>query len=102
MNEYELAEIWEKEMKSDYGITADLKIRGVEIDFETADSIVSASMFDQYYNLKKDIETQKTKKNLLEYQKEDLKDNKYLLDACIVVLKHYTVYEKWPEELKKE
>jgi len=29
-----------------------------------------------------------------------LKYNEKVLDACITVLKHYTVYDEWPEELK--
>ena len=78
----------------------DLKLKGIEIDFETADSIVTASMFVQYYNLKGEIEAQKTIKKPLKYQKEELEYNKNLLDACIAILKHYAVYEKWPEELR--
>ena len=80
----------------------DLKLKSIEIDFETADRIVSAEMFDQYYNLKKEIENQKTIENPLDYQKEDLKYNEKFLDAVKTMLKHYTVRSEWPEELKDE
>ena len=80
----------------------DLKLKSIEIDFETVDRIVSAEMFDQYYNLKKEIENQKTIENPLDYQKEDLKYNEKLLDAAGMMLKHYTEHSKWPEELKDE
>ena len=83
-------------------MTVDIKLKDIEIDFDTADSIVSASMLDQYYNLKKEINALIILKNLKEHQKEDLEYSKLLLSACIVVLKHYTVHEKWPEELKAD
>ena len=69
-------------------------------EMEKVGRIVSAEMFEQYYNLKQDIAYQKTIEKPEDYQKEDLKYNEKFLDACITVLKHYTVYDEWPEELK--
>ena len=83
-------------------MTIDLKLKGIEIDFETADNIIKASMLNQYHDIKEEIESQKSVESLQEYQKEDLKYNEKFLDACITVLKHYTVYDDWPEELKDE
>ena len=74
----------------------------IEIDFETADRIIAAEMFDQYNNIKQEIEEQKTIENLLDYQKEDLEYNEKLLDAVETMLKHYTVPSERPEELKDE
>ena len=74
----------------------------IEIDFETVDRIIQAEMFDQYSNLKQEIKEQKTIKNPLDYQKEDLEYNEKLLDAVETMLKHYTEHSKWPEELKDE
>ena len=83
-------------------LSVDLKLKGVEIDFETADNIVVASMIDQYYNLKKEIEWLKTIKTPLKYQKEDLEDNEKFLDAVVAIIKNYAAHSKWPEELKNE
>ena len=80
----------------------DLKLKNVEIDFETADRIIVAEMFDQYNNLKQEIKEQKTIENPLDYQKEDLKYNEKFLDAVKMMLKHYTVQSERPEELKDE
>ena len=80
----------------------DLKLKNIEIDFETADRIIVAEMFDQYSILKQEIKKQKTIENPVDYQKEDLKYNEKFLDACITVLKHYAVYDEWPEELKDD
>ena len=71
-------------------------------DVEKIDRIVSAEMFEQYYNLKQDIAAQKTIENPEDYQKEDLKYNEKFLDAVVTILKHYTEYSKWPEELKDD
>ena len=83
-------------------LMVDLKLKGVEISLDTAESIIAASMLEQYYHLKKDIEFQKNIKNPLEYQKEDLKDDEKLLDATETMLKHYTARSHWPEELMYE
>ena len=80
----------------------DLKLKNIEIDFETADNIIKASLLYQYHSIKEEIERQKSIESPQEYQKEDLKYNEKILDACITVLKHYTVYDEWPEELKDE
>ena len=80
----------------------DFKLKNIEIDFETADNIIKASLLDQYHSMKEEIESQKNIESPQEYQKEDLKYNEKFLDACITVLKHYTVYDEWPEELKDE
>ena len=80
----------------------DLKLKNVEIDFETADRIIVAEMFYQYNNLKQEIKEQKTIENPLDYQKEDLKYNEKFLDAVKTMLKHYTARSEWPEELKDE
>ena len=74
----------------------------IDISFETADGIVQAEMFDQYSNLKQEIKKQKTIKNPLDYQKEDLEYNEKLLDAVETMLKHYTVPSEWPEGMKDE
>ena len=74
----------------------------IEIDFETADNIIKASLLDQYHSMKEEIESQKNIESPQEYQKEDLKYNEEFLAACITILKHYTVYDEWPEELKDE
>ena len=91
----------QKEMEEKL-MTIDLKLKDVEVDFETADNIVRTSMLDQYHYIKEEIESQKNVEAPQEYQKEDLKYNEKFLDACITVLKHYTVYDDWPEELKDE
>ena len=80
-------------------LTIDYKLNGINISFDTADSIIAASMYHQYYHLKKDVERQKNIKNPKEYQKEDLENDVQLLDATITMLKHYTVHSDWPEEL---
>ena len=80
----------------------DLRLKNVEIDFGTADRIIVTEMFDQYSNLKQEIKKQKTIKNPLDYQKEDLEYNEKLLDAVETMLKHYTEHSKWPKELKDE
>ena len=74
----------------------------IEIDYETVDRIVSTEMFEQYYSLKGDIKKQKTNENPEEYQKENLKYSEKVLDACGIMLKHYTAQSKWPEELKDD
>ena len=89
-------------MKSDDGIMVDLKLKGIEIDFETADSIVLASMRDQYYSIKKDIEIIKNMDDQSEWQKEDLEYNENFLLAVVAIIKHYATYSEWPEELKGE
>ena len=80
----------------------DLKLKNIEIDFETADNIIKASMLYQYYSIKEEIKRQKSVESPQEYQKEDLKYNEKFLDACITVLKHYTVDDERPKELKDE
>jgi hypothetical protein len=74
----------------------------IEIDFETVDRIVSTEMFEQYYSLKQDIETQKTIEKPEDYQKENLKYSEKVLVACGIMLKHYTAHSKWPKELKDD
>ena len=83
-------------------MNVDFKLKNVEIDFETADRIIVAEMFDQYSILKQEIKKQKTIENPLDYQKEDLKYNEKFLDAVKTMLKHYTAQSEWPEELKDE
>jgi len=106
MTEKECEELWEEEAvtwdnKPSNLKGKDLKLKmEVEIDFETADNIVTASMFDLYYNLKKEIEYRKAIKEPPKWWPEDLEDNEKLLDATITILKHFAAYTKWPEELK--
>ena len=83
-------------------LSVDLNLKSVEIDSETADNIVVASMIDQYYDLKKEIEWLKTIEIPLKYQKEDLEYNEKLLDATETMLKHYIEHSNLPEELKDE
>ena len=80
----------------------DLKLKGIEIDFETADNIIKTSMLNQYHDIKEEIESQKSVESPQEHQKEDLKYNEKFLDAVVTILKHYTEYSKWPEELKDD
>ena len=91
----------QKEMEEKL-MTINLKLKDVEVDFETADNIVRASMLDQYHYIKEEIESQKNVEAPQEYQKEDLEYNEKLLDATETMLKHYTEHSKWPEELKDE
>ena len=74
----------------------------IEIDYETVDRIVSTELFEQYYSLKQDIETQKTIEKLEDYQKENLKYSEKVLVACGIMLKHYTAHSKWPKELRDD
>ena len=73
----------------------------IEIDDDTADNVVRATMFDLYeslkdqrYNLKQRI------KELKDFEKEDLKYNKTLLAAVITIIKYITAHSKLPKELK--
>ena len=107
MTEKEREELWEEEAvnwdtkpSKLKPLSVDFNLKGVEIDFETADNIVTASMFDLYYNLKKEIEYRKAIKEPPKWWEEDLEDNEKLLDATITILKHFAAYTKWPEELK--
>ena len=49
----------QKEMEEEL-ITTDLKLKGIEIDFETADNIIKTSMLNQYHDTKEEIERQKS------------------------------------------
>ena len=80
----------------------DLKLKNIEIDFETVEYIIQAEMLDQYSTLKQEIKKQKTIENPMDYQKEDLEYNEKFLDAVKMMLKHYIVRSEWPEELKDE
>ena len=80
----------------------DLKLKNIEIDFETVEYIIQAEMLDQYSTLKQEIKKQKTIENPMDYQKEDLEYNEKFLDAVKMMLKHYIVHSEWPEELKDE
>ena len=80
----------------------DLKLKNIEIDFETVERIIQAEMFDQYSIIKQEIKEQKTIENPMDYQKEDLEYNEKFLDAVKMMLKHYIVRSEWPEELKDE
>ena len=80
----------------------DLKLKNIEIDFETVEYIIQAEMLDQYSTLKQEIKKQKTIENPMDYQKEDLEYNEKLLDAVETMLKYYTVPSERPEELKDE
>ncbi|SVC33106.1 uncharacterized protein METZ01_LOCUS285960 [marine metagenome] len=58
-------------------------------------------MLDQYYNIKEQIEITKNIDDITEWQKEDLEYNEKLIDATIVIFKHYAAYADWPKELKE-
>ena len=73
----------------------------IAIDPETTDNIVRDSMLDQYYNIKEQIEIAKNIDDITEWQKEDLEYNEKLMDATIVILKHFAAYADWPKELKE-
>jgi len=40
-------------------MTTDLKLKGIEIDFETADNIIRASMLNQYHDIKRKLKIKK-------------------------------------------
>ena len=94
---------WEKYIRpAGNGITVDLNLKGVEIEYETAASIIRIMMIDQYDTLKEEIKAGKSIENPQKYQTEDLKYNEKFLDAVVVLIKHYAAYSCWPEELKGE
>jgi len=86
----------------------------IEIDDDAADDVVRAIMFDLYetlkderHNLKQRREIRYKKRpriHLIEelnaFEKEELEDNKTLLAAVITIIKHFTVHNNLPKELK--
>tara|TARA_R110000824_G_scaffold310409_1_gene497705 strand:+ start:66 stop:449 length:384 start_codon:yes stop_codon:yes gene_type:complete len=67
-----------------------------------SDCMVSIEMMEQYYNLQREIYSMKNSDGEEYYEGEDLGYNEKLLDACTIVLKHYTGYSDLPEELRME
>ena len=61
----------------------------IEIDGETADRIVVCSLKDSIEYLKKEIKTLKKKKNLDDWEKEQLADSVIELDAMEKVFDYY-------------
>ena len=86
----------------------------IEIDDDTADNVVRASMLDLYETLKDDRgdlnqrrERRHKKrprihriKELNDFEEEDLEDNKTLLAATTTIIKYITAHINLPKELK--
>ena len=72
----------------------------IEIDDDAADSVVKASMLDLYESLKDKRRNLKQRKELKDFEKEDLEYNKTLLAAAITIIKHITAHNNLPKELK--
>ena len=86
----------------------------IEIDDDTADNVVRATMFDLYeilkderHNLKQRREIRYKKRprihrieELNDFEMEDLEDNKNLLAAVITIIKYITAHNNLPKELK--
>jgi hypothetical protein len=61
----------------------------LELDDEVADSIVCSTIKQSMKYLKKDIKTLKAKKNLENFQKEDLGHNIHVLAALEIAYDYY-------------
>ena len=73
----------------------------IEIDDDTADNVVRASMLDLYESLKDDRHNLNQRiKELKDFEKEDLEYNKTLLAAAVTIIKHITAHNNLPKELK--
>ena len=73
----------------------------IEIDDDTADNVVRASMLDLYESLKDDRHNLNQRiKELKDFEKEDLEYNKTLLAAAITIIKYITAHNNLPKELK--
>ena len=72
----------------------------IEIDDDAADSVVRASMLDLYESLKDERRKLNQRKELKDFEKEDLEYNKTLLAAAITIIKHFTAHNNLPKELK--
>jgi len=72
----------------------------IEIDDDTADNVVRASMLDLYEDLKDKRHNLKQRKELKDFEKEELEDNKTLLAAIITIIKYITAHNNLPKELK--
>ena len=72
----------------------------IEIDDDTADNVVRASMLELYEDLKDKRHNLKQRKELKDFEKEELEDNKTLLAAVITIIKYITAHSKLPKELK--
>ena len=72
----------------------------IEIDDDAADSVVKASMLDLYESLKDERRKLNQRKELKDFEKEDLEYNKTLLAAVITIIKYITAHSKLPKELK--
>ena len=72
----------------------------IEIDDDAADSVVRASMLDLYESLKDERRKLNQRKELKDFEKEDLEYNKTLLAAAITIIKYITAHNNLPKELK--
>ena len=72
----------------------------IEVDDDAADSVVRASMLDLYESLKDERRKLKQRKELKDFEKEDLEYNKTLLAAAITIIKYITAHNNLPKELK--
>ena len=86
----------------------------IEVDDDTADNVVRATMFDLYESLKDEGCNLKQRrdrrhkkrprihriKELNDFEEEDLEDNKTLLAATTTIIKYITAHSKLPKELK--
>ena len=72
----------------------------IEMDDDTADNVVRASMLGLYEDLKDRRRILKQRKELKDFEKEDLEYNKTLLAAAITIIKYITAHNNLPKELK--
>ena len=72
----------------------------IEVDVDTADRIFRASMLDLYESLKDKRRNLKQRKELKDFEKEDLEYNKTLLAAATTIIKYITAHNNLPKELK--
>lgn len=81
----------------------DVKMTGVEIDYETADNVTRAVLMDTWDSLSLEIACLEAMDAPLEpYKQEDLDYNKVVLSATGELIKYFTAPNEWPEELKEE
>lgn len=73
----------------------------VELNQDAVDAIFQSMLLQDYVYLKSDTKRLKESKNLEEYQKQDLKDNKRYLKAMKTLLPYYVGFD-WKEKLPKE
>lgn len=61
----------------------------ITVDWDTADAIMEAHLLDTYWSLTDDIKKLKAKKNLKDWEKEDLEQFKRVLSGIELVAEWY-------------